>query len=122
MEAALKKAKADKIAKAERRAAEERRIAEARAAEEHRVAEARAAEERRIAVAKAREEEKSRAQAEALRQQRLLAALEVKRKADEAALGSGPKGAPKDVGAPEKGKEWNGPHATVARRGGLCVR
>ena len=115
MEAALKKAKADKIAKAEQWAAEERRIAEAKAAEEHRVAEARAAEvrwaavaraveERRIAAAKAREEEKSRAQAEALRQQRLLAALEAKRKADEAASGLGPKGAPKDVGAPEKGK------------------
>ena len=105
MEAALKKAKADKIAKAERRAAEERRIAEAKAAEERRVAEARAAEERRIAAAKAREEEKSRAQAEALRQQRLLVALEAKRKAEEAASGSGPKGVPKNVRAPEKGKE-----------------
>ena len=115
MEAALKKAKADKIAKVERRAAEERRIAEAKAAEERRVAEARAAEvrraaearaaeERRIAAAKAREEEKSWAQAEALRQQRLLVALEAKRKADEAASGSGPKGVPKNVGAPEKGK------------------
>ena len=115
MEAALKKAKADKIAKAERQAAEERRITEAKAAEERQVtearvaevrraAEARAAEERRIAAAKAREEEKSRAQAEALRQQRLLAALEAKQKADEAASGSGLKGAPKDVGAPEKGK------------------
>ena len=34
----------------------------------------------------------------------LQAALEVKWKADEAASGSGPKGVPKDVGAPEKGK------------------
>ena len=132
MEAALKKAKADKIVKAERRAAEERWIAEARAVEERRVAEARVAEvrraaevrvaeERRIAAAKAWEEEKSRAQAEALRQQRLLVALEVKRKADEAASGLGPKGAPKDVGE-KREKEWNSPHATVARRGGSCVR
>ena len=104
MEAALKKVKADKIAKAERRAAKERRIAEAKAAEERRVAEARVAEVRRAAEARAQEEEKNRAQAEALRQQRLLSALEAKRKADEAASGSGPKGAPKDVGAPEKGK------------------
>ena len=83
-------------------------------------------EERWIAEArveaKAREEEKSRAQAEALRQQKLLAALEAKQKADEAASGSGPKGVPKDVRAPEKGKEWNGPHATVARHGGSCAR
>ena len=104
MEAELKKAKADKIVKAERRAVEERWIAEARAAEERWVAEARAAEECRIAEVraevKAREEEKSRAQAEALRQQRLLAALEAKRKADEVASGSGPKGVLKDVGAP----------------------
>ena len=123
MEVELKKAKADKIAKVEWRAAEEHRIAEvraveerqvteARAAEVHRATEARAAEECRITAAsveaKAREEEKSRAQAEALRQQRLLAALEAKWKADEAALGLGPKGVPKDVGAPEKGKgvEW----------------
>ena len=115
MEAELKKVKADRIVKAERRAAEEPQIAEARAAEEHRVAEARAAEVCRatearaaeecwIMAAKAREEEKSQAQAEALRQQRLLAALEAKRKADKAASGSGPKGVPKDVGAPEKGK------------------
>ena len=90
--------------KAERWAAEERRIAKVRAAEERRVAEARAAEECWIAAAKAREEEKSRAQAEALRQQRLLAALEAKRNADEVASGSGPKGVLKDVGAPEKGK------------------
>ena len=40
--------------------------------------EARAAEECRNAAAKVREEEKSWAQAEALRQQRLLAALEAK--------------------------------------------
>ena len=59
MEAALKKVKADKIAKAERRAVEECRIAEARAAEECWVVEVRAAEERRIAAAKAWEEEKS---------------------------------------------------------------
>ena len=115
MEVELKKVKADKIAKVERwaaeecqiaeaKAAEERRVVEARAAEVRRAAEARAAEEHRIAAAKVQEEEKSRAQAEALRQQRLLAALEAKWKADEAASGSGPKGAPKDVGAPEKGK------------------
>ena len=70
MEAALKKAKADKITKGEWRAAEERRIAEAKAAEvraveERRVAEARAEEEHRImearVEAKAREEEKSKA-------------------------------------------------------------
>ena len=124
MEAALKKAKADKIAKVEQwaakecwiaevKAVEERRIAEARAVEERQIAEVRAAEEHRIvearAEAKAREEEKSKAQAEALRQQKLLAALAVKRKADEVASGSGPKGVPKDVGAPEKGKgvEWS---------------
>ena len=53
MEAALKKAKADKIAKAEWRAAEERRIAEAKAAEEHRVTEARAAEVRRAVEVRA---------------------------------------------------------------------
>ena len=55
---------------------------------------------------KAQEEERNRAQAEALRQQKLLAALEAKWKAKEVAsgLGSGPKGGPKDVGAPEKGK------------------
>ena len=47
---------------------------EVRAAEEHWAAEARV-------EAKAWEEERSRAQAEALRQQKLLAALEVKRKA-----------------------------------------
>ena len=106
MEAALKKAKANKIAKAEWQAAEECRIAEAKAVEEHHIVEARAAEEHRIVEAKAREEERSRAQAEALRQQKLLAALEAKRKAEEVAsgLGSGPKGGPKDVGAPEKGK------------------
>ena len=136
MEAELKKAKADKIAKAEWQAAEERRIAEARAAEEHWVAEARvaevhwaaearAAEERRIvearAEAKAGEEEKSRAQAEALRQQRLLAALEVKWKADKAASGSGPKGVPKDVGAPEKGKGVERPSCDrCTARGVVC--
>ena len=47
MEAELKKAKADKIVKAEQRAAEECRIAEAKAAE------ARAAEERQVAEARA---------------------------------------------------------------------
>ena len=58
------------------------------------------------AEAKGQEEERSRAQAEALRQQKLLAALEAKWKAEEVASGSGsgPKGGPKDVGAPEKGK------------------
>ena len=52
------------------------------------------------------EEERDRAQAEASRQQRLLAALEVKQKAGEVASrsGSGPKGGPKHVGASEKGK------------------
>ena len=52
------------------------------------------------------EQQQSRAQAEALRQQKLLAALEVKRKAEEVAsgLGLGLKGGPKHVGAPEKGK------------------
>ena len=137
MEAELKKAKADRIAKAEWRAAEERRIAEARAAEERRVmearaaevcraAEARAAEECRIAAvraeAKAREEEKSWAQAEALRQQRLLAALEAKRRADEAAAGSGPKGVPKDVGGPEKGKGVERPSCHCCTARGSCVR
>ena len=91
-----------------------RRAAEARAAEERRIAAARA-------EAKAREEEKSRAQAEALRQQRLLAALEVKRKADEAASGSGPKGVPKDVGAPEKGKGVERPSCDLCTvRGVVC--
>ena len=86
MEAALKKVKADKVTKGERQAAEEHWITEAKAAEEHRVAEARAAEERRIAEAKAQEEEeRNRAQAEALRQQKLLAALEAKWKADKVA-------------------------------------
>ena len=123
MEATLKKAKANKVAKAEWRVAEEGWIAEAKAAEEHHVAEVRAAKERQIAEAKAAdechvaevrvaeerwiaEEERSRAQAEALRQQKLLAALEAKREAKEVAFGSGlgPKGGLKDVGAPEKGK------------------
>ena len=57
MEAALKKAKADKIAKVEQWVAEERRIAEAKVAEERRVAEARVAEERQAAEVKVREEE-----------------------------------------------------------------
>ena len=114
MEAALKKAKADKIAKVEWRAAKERRITEARAAEERWVAEARA-------EAKAREEEKSRAQAEALRQQRLLAALEAKWKANEAASGSGPKRVPKDVRAPEKGKGVERPSCDCCTaRGVMC--
>ena len=71
MEAALKKAKADKIAKVERRVAEERQITKAKAVEERCIVEARAAEERRIAEARAEakawEEERSRTQAEALR-------------------------------------------------------
>ena len=89
------------------RAAKEHWIAEAKAAEERCIAEARVAEECRAAEAKVQEEERSRAQAEALRQQKLLAALEVKRKAKEVASrsGSGPKGGLKHVGAPEKGKE-----------------
>ena len=100
IEAALKKAKADKIAKVERRVAEEHRIAEAKAVE------VRAAKEHWAVEARAEEEERSRAQAEALRQQKLLAALEVKWKAEEMASGSGlgPRGGPKNVGAPEKGK------------------
>ena len=94
MEAALKKVKADKIAKAEQRVAEECRIAKEKAVEE-----------RCIAEAKVQEEERSRAQVEALRQQKLLDALEVKRKAGEVASGSesGPKGGLKNVGASEKG-------------------
>ena len=58
------------------------------------------------AEAKGQEEERSRAQAEALRQQKLLAALEAKWKAKEMASrsGSGPKGGLKNVRAPEKGK------------------
>ena len=120
MEAALKKAKADKITKAEQQAAEEHRIAEAKAAE------VRAAEERRIAEAraeaKAQEEEKSKFQEEALRQQKLLASLEAKWKADKVALGSGPKEVPKDVEAPEKGKgvEWPSCDRCTAR-GVVCV-
>ena len=122
MEAALKKAKADKITKAEQRAAKERRIAEEKAVEECCIAEVRVAEERQAVEAKMQEEERSRAQAEALRQQKLLAALEVKWKAREVASGSGsgPKGGPKNVGASEKGKGLSGPLATVARHGG-CV-
>ena len=109
MEATLKKAKADKIAKVEWRVAEECWIAKAKAVEEHRVAEVRVAEEHWAVEAKAweeEEEERSRAQAEALRQQQLLATLEAKRKAGEMASrsGLGPKGGPKNVGAPEKGK------------------
>ena len=126
MEAALKKAKANKIAKAERQVAEECRIAEAkaveaRAAEECQVMEARAEEERRVTEAKAWEEERSKAQAEALRQQKLLAALEVKWKVDEGASGSGPKGGPKEVGAPEKrkGVEWPSCDRCTAR-GVVC--
>ena len=57
MEAALKKTKADKVAKPERQAAKEHQIAEVKAAEEHHVAEARAAEEHRITEAKAWEEQ-----------------------------------------------------------------
>ena len=65
-----------------------------------------------------REEERRRAQVEAIRQQKLLAGLEVKQKAGEVASrsGSGLKGAPKNVGASEKGKgvEWTScDHFTV---------
>ena len=45
MEATLKKVKANKVTKAEQRAAKEHWIAKAKAAEEHRVAEAMVAEE-----------------------------------------------------------------------------
>ena len=89
--------------------------------EERRVAEARAAEECWIVEAKAWEEEKSRAHAEALRQQRLLATLEAKQKADEAASGLGPKGVPKDVGAPEKRKGVEQPSCDrCTARGVMC--
>ena len=119
MEAALKKAKADKAAKVERWAAEEHQITKAKAVEECRIAEARAAEECRITEAKAWEEERSRAQAEALRQQKLLAALEAKRKAEVASRsGSGLKGGPKDVGAPEKGK---GVECFISGNGSISV-
>ena len=122
MEAALKKAKADKVAKAEQWVAEERQVTEAKAVEECRVAEVKAAEECRITEVKAREEERSRAQAEALRQEKLLAALEAKQKAKVASGSrSGLKGSPKDVRAPEKGKgveQTSCDHCTA--RGVIC--
>ena len=88
------------------------------------VVEARAAEERWAAEVKEREEERSRAQAEALRQQKLLAALEAKRKAEEVASGSGlgRRGVRKMSGPQRRERRLSGPHATVAQRGGSYAR